>query len=225
MALDIQFHKNRHPIRWIVAILLIALLVAGGWFGYRWYTTGDIPLASVPLVNAGTIVDESMITPLQVSQYTVTALRPRYIKIPSLDVGNTRIYPVRLDTNNLLEYPSNIHDVGWYEKSDTPGGGTVILLNSHSKGIHENNPLVRLKNLHEGDLITLERGDGKLFNYKVVENEIMTIDKVNDTGMKRMGQPVEASAEGLNIIADDGTWIPKLGTFDRRIMLRAVITE
>ncbi|TAL14750.1 sortase [Patescibacteria group bacterium] len=224
MALDIEYVKERHTGRWVFLIVLVLILVAAGWFGYRWYTTGDLPL-SVPLVSADSHVDESTVTSAQVKTYTVDAAHPRYITIPSIGLGNTRIYPVSLNSNNLLQAPDNINDAGWYSKSSTPGSGGVILIDGHNQGITKNGAFAKLGTLKSGDKIILQRGDGNTFTYKVVDNQSMSIDEVNATGMTMMGKTAVPGKEALNLITFDGKWVPKLGTFDRRIMLRSVIDD
>lgn len=224
MALDIYYTKDRHTGRLIFGIILIALLAATGWYGYRWYTTGEIPLA-LPIAGANTAVSELAVTPAQISQYSASASNPRYIRIPSLDVGNTRVFPVNLDASNQVETTPNINDAAWYEKSATPGSGGVGLIAGHSVGINHDGAFNQLKALQLGSKIVIERGDGKVLTYKVVENQSMTIEEVNTTGMKKMGQPVEAGMEGLNLITTDGKWVPRLGTFDRRILVRATIVD
>lgn len=224
MALDIHYTQERHTGRLIFSLILITLLAATGWYGYKWYTTGEIPF-SLPIASANTAVSEAGVTPAQVSKYSVAASNPRYIRIPSLEVGNTRVFSVNLDASNQIEATPNIHDTAWYKKSATPGSGGVVLIAGHSVGIGHEGAFSRLKTLQAGAQIDVETGDGKVVTYKVVENQSMTIAEVNTTGMKKMGQPVEAGAEGLNLITTDGKWVPRLGTFDRRILVRATIVD
>lgn len=224
MALDIYYTPERHTGRLIFSIILIALLAATGWYGYRWYTTGEIPF-SLPIASANTAVSESAITPAQISKYSAAASNPRYIRIPSLDVGNTRVFPVNLDASNQVETTPNINDAAWYKKSATPGSGGVVLVAGHNAGIGHDGAFSKLKTLQADSQIKIERGDGKVLTYKVVENQSMTIEEVNTTGMKKMGQPIEAGAEGLNLITTDGKWVPRLGTFDRRILVRSTIVD
>jgi len=224
MALDIHYAKERHTGRLIFTIILIALLAATGWYGYKWYTTGEIPF-SFPIASANTAVSESAVTPAQISKYSALASNPRYIRIPSLDVGNTRVFPVNLDASNQVETTPNINETAWYKKSATPGSGGVMIISGHSIGTNHDGAFSRLKTLQAGAQIVIERGDGKVLTYKVVENQSMSIAEVNATGMKKMGQPVEDGAEGLNLITTDGKWVPRLGTFDRRILVRATIID
>ena len=204
-------------------VILVATLVAAGWYGYRWYTTGEQPPIPVPIVSADTSVDETDVTPVQVQQYTVPASNPRYISIESLNIDKTRVYPVGLTANNLIDTPKNINDAAWYEKSATPGSGGVMIINGHNGGSSHDGVFAKLGTLKTGDKLTIERGDGQKFDYRVVENQSMTIEEVNATGMAKMGQSAEEGKEALNVITCDGKWVPRLGMYDRRIMLRAVI--
>src|SRR5665647_1226294 len=134
MALDIYYTQDRHTGRLIFSLILIALLAAAGWYGYRWYTTGEIPF-SLPIASANTAVSESAITPAQISRYSVPASQPRYLRIPSLDVGNTRVFPVNLNASNQIEDTPNINDTAWYKKSATPGSGGVVVIAGHNVGV------------------------------------------------------------------------------------------
>jgi len=224
MALDIEYVKERHAGRWVALIIIILVLAAVGWFGYKWYTTGNLPI-DVPIASANTAIDESSVSFDQTNSYIVPSTQPRYITIPSIELTKTRIYPVGLDSNNLLEAPANIHDVTWYKASGIPGDGGVMLMQGHSVGVNTNGAFAKLSTLEKDDIITLERGDGETFSYRVVENQSMSIDEVNASGMKMMGQSADPGKEALNLIAYDGTWVPRLGMFDRRTMLRAVIVD
>jgi sortase (surface protein transpeptidase) len=224
MALEVQYTKERHPGRWVAVCILIAIIGAGGWFGYEWYQTGNLPFV-LPLRIADTAVDESTVSDGDISAYTVPALQPRYIRIPSLDVANTRIYAVGLDNGNLLESPSNLHDATWYKKSATPGSGGVMIIDGHSIGIDHDGVFKGLKSLKKDESIIIQRGDGHIFTYKVVENASVSLDEFTSTGMKTMGRSADPGTEALNIITFDGIWVPRLGTFDKRIMVRAIITQ
>lgn len=225
MSLEIHTPKPHHPIRWFIIVLVIGIISTVGWFGYRWYTTGELPLVLRTFVAANMASSETGISVADVTSYSVPALHPRYIHIDSLNLSNTRIYPVGLDAKTLLSYPSNIHDFGWYEKSGAPGSGNIILLDSRSDTYSKAGPLSNVSDLKIGEIISLERGDGTKFSYKVLENQSLTISEVNQIGMKRMTTSAENDKEALNIITDSGVWVPMLGTFDRRTIVRSVIID
>jgi LPXTG-site transpeptidase (sortase) family protein len=212
--------------RWVLVLILIGLLIANGWYAYRWYTYGDNFPVSVPVfATANPDVDETEVTETQVKEYTVPALNPRYVSIPSLGVSDTRVYPVGVDKTGALATPANISDAAWYNKSDTPGSGGVVLIDGHNGGITRNGVFAKLGTMQKGDIIEVERGDGKTFRYEVRENQSMPLEEVNKTGMQMMMQTAEQGKEALNVITCDGKWVPRLGQFDRRIMLRAVLVD
>lgn len=222
MALDIEFTSEHHPGRWILAVIILIVLLAAGWFGYKWYTTGDLPF-TIPVASANSGVNEADVSVDDVKSYSVPAQNPRYITIPTLHLNKTRIYAVGLDSNNMIKIPTNVHDVSWYEKSGTPGEGGVILMDGHNVGVNRNGAFYGLNALTKGQKVTLERGDGKTFSYHVVENKSLTLDEVNNGGMAMMGKSAEPGNEGLNLMTFDGKWVPRLGTYDHRTMVRTVI--
>lgn len=223
-GLEIKHKRSFHWVSLLIWALLLGLLLAIVWFGYRYFTTGELPpVVSVRALEADPRVDESPVSKKQVDQHIVPANQPRYISIPSLGIGNTRVFKVGVDKNNQLGAPANISDAAWYEKSMTPGAGYgAVLIDAHNGGVTRDGVFAKLGTLSRGAEIIVERGDGKKFTYKVIENESMPLEEVNKTGMKKMMQSVEAGKEGLSLITCDGKWVPKYQQFDRRIMLRAV---
>ena len=223
-GLKIDEKREIHLWRWLFLVLFVGLLAAAGWFGYKWYTTGEVPPIPLPVASADPRVDESVVTETQIDNYTVPASNPRYISIPKLNISQVRVQKVGVTPNNQLDVPKNINDAAWYEKSATPGQGFgAVLIDGHNGGITRNGVFAKLNTLNQGDEITIERGDGKKFTYSVVENESMTLDEVNSNGMKKMMKSADEDTEGLSLITCDGKWIPKIQQFDRRIMLRAVL--
>jgi len=225
-GLSIEPHKQRHYGRWLLALVVILAMLVSGYYVYQWYMTGMTPPIPIPVAKADPTVDESDIPQSEIDQYTVPAEEPKYISIDTLGVEKTRVFPVGTNDQNLLESPRNIHDAAWYKKSVTPGHGYgAVLINAHSGGISKNGIFTKLSTLKQGDEITVERGDGKLFRYSVIENQTMDLDEVNATGMKMMMQSAEPGSEGLNLITCAGKWVPSLGQFDQRVMLRAIAIE
>ena len=228
MALDVRPKRlgYRSWWQWLVAALLVALLIATGWFTYRWYMYGDDLPVKVPVfAMADPNVDESKVTVELVREHKVSPLHPRYISIPSLGITNTRTFAMGVNSDNMLQSSANISDAAWFDQSATPGSGGVVLVNAHNGGITRDGVFSKLGTLKRGDIIEVERGDGEKFRYEVRENKSMPLDEVNATGMKMMMQSAETGKEALNLITCDGKWVPRLKQFDRRIMLRAVLIE
>ncbi len=169
-------------------------------------------------------VDETVPTEQQVVEYTVAPERPRYLSIPQLGINKARVLEVGVDKNDALDTPINIFDVGWLGTSGKPGGGGTMLMDGHNGGPTMDGVFKRLGELTTDDLITIERGDGQVFKYKVVENQTMGIDDANNY-MSQMLNSAEPGKEGLNLITCIGTWLQRQQTYDSRVMLRAVLVE
>lgn len=225
-GLRIEQQKGFRFTPWIIGAVLVALLVAAGWFGYRYYTTGEQPPIPVAFAAVNPEVDESDVTSKQKDSHEVPANLPRYISIPVLGVENARVMSVGVKSNGELDTPKNIFDVGWYDKSATPGSGSsAMLLDGHNGGPTKGGVFEKLPDLKLGDQITMERGDGKKFTYEVAENKTLSLDDLNSGGMKRMSESASDVAEGLNLISCTGNWVPAKSTYDQRVTIRAVAVE
>ena len=213
-------------LRIIAALVFIAVCLLAVFYGVRWYTTGETGPFSLPIAAAGPSVDESDVTDTQLAKFKPDATAPRYISIPVLGVEQSRTLAVNIDANNMLRLPDNINDAGWYEKSAHPGSGTgAVLLDGRSAGPTRPGAFAKAESLREGDIISIERGDGEIINYGVHDVRIMPIEQVTKTGMKEMMYSADPDTEGLSIVATSGNWVPKLKEYDRLIMVRALRVE
>jgi LPXTG-site transpeptidase (sortase) family protein len=202
------------------------MLSVAGWYGYKWFTTGEeppvVPLPAAALADPS--VDETKVTTADIENYTVPATHPRYISIPALGVMQARVQTVGLTKNNVLDTPKNISDVAWYNKSALPGSGYgSVIIDGHNGGISRDGVFANLNKLKAGDDITIERGDGKRITYNVVENRTESLHDANTSGMKRLMMPYDNTQEGLGLITCAGNWIPRDKVFDKRVLVRAVI--
>ncbi len=227
----LYIEPKRRPkviVYWLFGLAVTGLIGAGGWLLFVWYTTGMkppvIPLPAVALANPS--VDETPITKKQVNEHTVPAAHPRYITIPALGVERVRVQAVGLTTTKDIDTPRNIGDTAWYDKSAPPGQGYgVVIINGHNGGISRNGVFVELGKLAQGDEISIERGDGEIIRYEVVENKTESLSQANKTGMKRLFMPYDKTKEGLGLITCAGNWVPRDQVFDKRILVRAVAVD
>lgn len=153
-----------------------------------------------------------------ISNYTVAPDMPRYISIPKLGV-HSRVLPMGVNENNQLEAPKNIFDAGWYDDSSKPGLPGAMLVDGHS-GIGKTNGIFHdAAKLKKGDTMTVERGDGTKFVYRVTSVSVLKVDSVD---MSSMVTPDENADEGLNIITCTGKQIPGTTSLDQRVLVKAV---
>lgn len=225
-GLHIEQQKEFHPGRWIASLIVLALLAAAAWFGYRYYTTGEQPPLPIAFATANPEVDESTVTIDQKDEHNVAAEQPRYISIQSLGIEKARVLGMGIKSNGELDTPRNIHDAGWYEKSATPGSGSsALLLDGHNGGPTKGGIFEKLPSIKLGDRIVIERGDGQKFTYEVKENKTVSLKELNDGGMRRMSESASDIKEGLNLISCTGNWVPAQQTYDQRVTVRAVAVE
>lgn len=222
-GLEINYKRSFGSLKSMILLLMAIVIGLSAYFTYRWYTTGEEPPFPIPVASADPTVSESPVTTAQVNSYKVPENNPRYLSIPELGINRVRVLPVGLTSDGQLDTPKNINDVAWYTRSVTPGQGSgAVLLNGHSGGFSKDGVFSKLDRLPLGARLVLERGDGEMFDYEVVENKNLTLDEVNKTGMKQMMYSAQSDKEGLNLITCSGRYIPKDKVFDHRIMLRAV---
>ena len=180
--------------------------------------------AEVTEVEEEEELSEEVPTEEQVTEYTVAADRPRYLSIPKLGVVNSRIIAVGVKANGELGTPNNIFDVGWYQSSGKPGKGKVIVIDGHNGGPHVHGVFKDLPNLTAGDLIKIERGDGEVFEYKVVENKTVALSE-SDEYMKTAFKSPVAGKESVTLISCTGEWSDKQQTYLSRQFTRVVLVD
>ena len=154
-----------------------------------------------------------------VSTYRVAADLPRVISIPELNV-KARVLQVGVDNNNQIMTPKNIYDAAWYNGSSKPGEMGAAIIDGHYVGPTANGIFSKLAKLKTGSLISIERGDGKMLNFRVVKNETVPLDKVD---MSKMLVSSDTSRPGLNIITCSGDFDPKTFEFADRTLVYAVL--
>lgn len=157
----------------------------------------------------------------EVASYTVPANHPRYITIGSLGVIGRMIIPVGLTPAGELGTPNNIFQLGWYEKSGTPGSGKVIVLDGHNGGPNVEGVLKHLDTVPVGAKILIERGDGQSFSYTVTDNKTIPLTEADNYMHTAFTSPVTGK-ESLTIITCIGEWSSVKSTYLSRQFLRAV---
>lgn len=218
----------RKIVKWsvwaLLAILLIVFLVRVLVFENNYYGEKEGSERSAAIVHESTDLDETEPTDDEVKEYTVAPDRPRYLTVEKLGVKNARILPMRVNTSGELDTPRNIFDVGWYEASGKPGQGGTLMIDGHNGGPHIHGVFKNLPDLVAGDIIKVERGDGAIFNYKVVENKTVPLED-SDAYMSAAARSPEPGTESVTLITCTGEWSQSQGTYLSRQFTRAILTD
>ena len=157
-------------------------------------------------------------------EYVVAVDRPRYLTITKIGIEKARIIPVGVKSSGELSTPNNIFDVGWYESSGKPGQGKTMLIDGHNGGPHVHGVFKDLPDLVVGDVIIVERGDGEIFRYSVVENIAVPLTESDMYMATALRTPVPGE-ESLTLITCTGEWSQQQSTFLSRQFTRAVLID
>lgn len=217
----------RRVVKWalwsMVAIVFAVFLIRVATFEAWYYNEKEGSERAAAIVEESTL-DEVVPTEEEVVEYTVAADRPRYLTIEKLGITNARVLAMGINSEGEMATPNNIFDVGWYEGSGKPGQGGTMIIDGHNGGPNVYGVFKRLPDLVAGDIIKIERGDGAIFNYEVVENVAVALDESDDYMVKAAKSP-EKGRESVTLISCTGEWSSVQQTYLSRQFTRAVLVN
>ena len=219
----------RKLIKWaiwsVLAILFLVFLVRVVVFEANYYSEKE---GSERAVAEAIEPEEELIevepTEEEVKEYTVAPDRPRYLTVEKLGINKARILPMGVNSKGELATPNNIFDVGWYEASGKPGQDGTMIIDGHNGGPHVLGVFKNLPDLIEGDIIKIERGDGIVYKYSVVESKAIPLSE-SDAYMSTAAKSPEKGKESVTLISCTGEWSQQRGTYLSRQFVRAVLKE
>lgn len=228
MSLKINhFRSNLPKILWGIVILILLICIARVYiWEHNYYSSkeGSKRAAAVTHEIVHDEVDETKITDADKAEYIVEEHKPRFLSVEKLGLYNSRVLEVSLMEDGALDTPINIYDVGWYGGSDAPGMGGTGLYDGHNGGPNFYGVFKQLPYLVPGDRITIERGDGQIFTYEVVDNLTIPLDEANIKMSWAMQSPTPGR-ESITIISCTGEWSQPQWTYLSRQFMRAVLVE
>ena len=230
MSLKVKGKLKTSTIIWgVIGIILGACLLRVYIWEQHYYAEKEgSERAVAPEVN-NAILDTSAVEEIEVTDedtlnHVVAADKPRYMSIPKLGIKKARIMEIGVNAQGELGTPPNIFDVGWYRNSGAPGTGGTAIYDGHNGGPTKEGVFKRIPELTEGDIITIERGDGEIFNYKVVNNSTIPVSKANDR-MNWVFRSPSPGQESLSIITCTGEWSQAQLSYLSRQFLRAILVK
>ena len=227
--MSLKISSWRKIIKWslwaIVGVLFLVFFIKVVTFENAYYsekegTERDV----VEAVSAEEELIEVQPTEEEVKEYVVSPDRPRYLSIAKLGISKARVLPMGVNVEGELATPYNIFDVGWYEASGKPGQGGTMIIDGHNGGPHVHGVFKNLPDLVSGDIIEVERGDGVVFKYKVVENIPVLLSEANGY-MATAARSPEPGVESVTLISCTGEWSQAQGTYLSRQFTRATLVQ
>lgn len=224
-----QPYNIRAIVLWCVAVLLLGAGAVTMWFAWDYYNTGTKPPVignALQLSVGDDEVSEDPVSDDEKRTHTVPADEPRYISLPDIGIEGARVFSVGLTEDGAIGAPSNIYDAAWYKDSAHPGDGSgVVLIDAHNSSSDGTSVFAAAEQLKSGATIRIERGDGEKFTYVVESVKKMKLEDVNEYGMRDLLGSTGQNEETLAFITCGGTYIPRIGTHDHRIIVQAVRAE
>ncbi len=174
------------------------------------------PVIEVQVPNSQAPVGAPVATPKTNTPIPRDPSQPARIVISSIGV-NARVETLDLTSDGLIDVPKSYGLVGWYDRSVLPGKPGPSILVGHYTGGY-GGVFDKLKNLKNGDLITVTNGRGESVTYKVTALNAYDKDKVP------MADLVKASDNSrLEIITCTGVW--QGHNYNQRLVVTAEIVQ
>lgn len=225
--MSLKIGNGREIFKWVVIILLAGLFLVFFLKTAIWeniYYNDKEGSARAIAIEMDEELVEVAPSATEVAEYRVAADRPRYLSIDALGISKARVLPMGVNAAGELSTPNNIFDVGWYYNSGKPGKGGTLLIDGHNGGPHVQGVFKALPSLQEGDIITIERGDGEIFKYSVVENNTIALSDANDYMATAIRTPT-MGRESLTLISCAGEWSDQQKTYMSRQFVRAILVS
>ena len=102
----------------------------------------------------------------QVPQDVLPASAPTRVRVPALGV-DTALVTLGLEPSGAMQVPDGGADVGWYDRSPTPGQVGPTVLAGHVSWDGEPGVFFDLGGLAPGELVDVARTDGATVTYRV----------------------------------------------------------
>lgn len=225
--------NKKHVFAIIRTILIVAILTISGYLAYdTWMTNREAqemffnkPISSLSINSIATAQEESLDTATvsnqAVSAHTAPADQPRYISIPAININNARVLSVGVNSDGNIDVPKNVNDTAWYDGSAKPGQDGAVFIDGHTSFSRSFTAIFdNLPKLNIGDTITIERGDGKKFTYKIVDKETISRDRVD---MNKALSVQGDAKQGLTLMTCTGKYNYATGGAQDRLIIYAVL--
>jgi sortase (surface protein transpeptidase) len=122
---------------------------------------------------------------------------------------------IGVGTDGLLSLPPNPSTIGWYEYGPTTaaGAGSTLLAGHLDSLRYGLGPLVRLRDVGRGDVITITTASGRDYRYKVSD-----VQRVRKADLDGLGVFDRSGAPLLRVVTCGGPFDPDTGYRDNLVV-------
>ena len=228
MSLEVKKSIKRYLpkiIFWTIVVILAGILIKVALWEKHYYESKEGSEREAPILLGDVIsteeeVSTDEVTPEEVKAYTVAPEKPRYLSVERLGIVNARIVEVGVNGKGQMGTPRSIYDAAWYNKSSLPGTGGTAILDGHNGGPNVKGIFKQLNLLRAGDIISIEMGNGTVYQYKVYDNFEVSLSEANSKMSMLQSSPIEGT-ESISIISCIGEYSLSQKTYLSRQFLRA----
>jgi hypothetical protein len=150
--------------------------------------------------------------------YKTAAESPRLLTIPKISLSS-RIVGMSAGKDGLPTSLQNIFDTSWLLGSAKPGDDGVMLISGKAVGDTKIGAFGSLNSLALGDVVQVERGDGKVVSYKVAK---LTRYDPSQLTRSTLLAPATPGKPGLNLVTSNSRFVTKTNSFEQRLLVQAV---
>lgn len=128
---------------------------------------------------------------------------------------------VGVDQNREVAVPNNIHMGGWFVDSVRPGDKGLSIIDGHLNGNYQDGIFIDLDTMKQGDIYTIEFGDGSKKQFK-----IKTIHSVElDTAASVLFSQDPAITNQLTLITCGGVYDRQARLYDKRVIVVSELVQ
>ena len=134
---------------------------------------------------------------------------------------NIELTPLGVNSAGQLEVPTNPSEGGWYYKSAKPGEEGNVLINAHYDDAYGRPAaFFNLKSVKVNDTVVLVDSYDRQFPYRVTEVYYISIYDEN-----RVERLLESQGHSLTLVTCGGFWVPNMGTYNQRLVVKAQLEK
>jgi LPXTG-site transpeptidase (sortase) family protein len=199
----------------VVAALAGVIVLCAGAAGLVWAShtarpatpLGPAPLVAIP---AGHI---AAVPPAEAT----TVPRPTALVIPAIGV-RTRLIRLGVTATGALQVPASIAVAGWYTGSPRPGATGSSVIAGHIDSVSGPGVFFRLRELHPGDLVYVQRGHASMAVFTVTAVQLVP---KSEFPTNEVYAPVPNAQ--LRLITCGGTFDSATGHYLSNVIVYAVL--
>jgi sortase (surface protein transpeptidase) len=146
--------------------------------------------------------------------YNVPADQPKKILIPSIGAEGF-IQQVGEDQHKEISTPSNTNYAGWFVGSVKPGDKGLSIIDGHVSSRYGRALFAKVKNLQQGETVTIQFGDDSLRHFEVVERRELPKNEIMPYLLKKHDD-IDSQ---LNLITCGGTFDKSSQQYANRVVV------